>query len=73
MMKQIDHMFCNRGLGYEAEIFIDVPECEGMVVVYATGPNNQARRFQTRDDRRAREWAKDWCGLMSMSEEVAND
>ena len=61
-MIQIDYIYCTRGLGYEAEIFINVPECEGMVVVYATGPNNQARRFQTRCVKRARELANEWCG-----------
>ena len=61
-MIQIDYMHCTRGLGYEAEIFINVPDCDGMVVVYATGPNDQARRFQTRDERRARDFAKLWCG-----------
>jgi len=61
-MIQIDYRYCTRGSGYEAETFINVPDCEGMVVVYATGPNNQARRFQTRDARRAKEFAKEWCG-----------
>ena len=61
-MIQIDYIYCTRGLGYEAEIFINVPDCEGMVVVYATGPDNQARRFQCRDERAAKGWARKWCG-----------
>jgi hypothetical protein len=61
-MYQIDYVFCSRGLGYEAEIFIEVPDCEGMIVVYGTGPNDQYRRFQTPSLQRAKEIAKEWCG-----------
>jgi len=66
-MISIDYIYCTRGLGYEAEIFINVPDCEGMVVVYATGPDNKAERFQCRDDRRAKEWAREWCGELNAS------